>query len=461
MALSAVFQEIVYHYELRDMIRAGWLSPARFTSVKVDVDFSKLALSSGQEPDYVPERLAEVLDTDPINQLLVSVYLNRAADRKSTLIFTVNIRHMHRLANKFREAGIDARMVYSGTPTPERKTLLEDFRCLRFPVLVNCAVLTEGADLPNVDCIIVARPTRSKTLLSQMIGRGLRKSPRTDKTDCLVIDLLGSVERGVIVEPSLEGLDPDQLRNWYTEVSGKTVGENLTPDKSEEEGTQDTSNSVTVSKLTYTDFDSPFRNEPDYKNIGDLYQLTRYSWVACGDGIFVLELLGQGYLRIQPERDEARSMHHLIYLVRKIKYHDPQNAPHQIHAKPQLIGTAQNISEAIRTADAFLNQATKFKKLGLSSSILQSLERRAPWRRSAASEQQIEIITKRLGGSKFEFLVKDLDGLTKGRAANLLTRLNHGLKARLNRQLTEETRMRRIASRKDRSTIKVGRLVDD
>jgi hypothetical protein len=56
------------------------LAPARFTSVKVDMDLSQVALTSGKEPDYVPDRLAEVVDTDPINQLLVSIYLERAGD---------------------------------------------------------------------------------------------------------------------------------------------------------------------------------------------------------------------------------------------------------------------------------------------------------------------------------------------------------------------------------------------
>jgi len=213
LALSAVFEEIVYHYELRDMIRAGWLAPARFTSVKVDMDLSQVALTSGKEPDYVPDRLAEVVDTDSINELLVSIYLERAAGRKSTLIFTVNILHMYRLANKFREAGIDARVIFSGTPPSERKMLLDEFRSSKFPVLVNCAVLTEGADVPNVDCVILARPTRSRTLLTQMIGRGLRKSSGTGKTDCLLIDIFGSVERGVIVNPSLEGLDPSLIES--------------------------------------------------------------------------------------------------------------------------------------------------------------------------------------------------------------------------------------------------------
>ncbi|KAH9470607.1 hypothetical protein Pst134EA_007854 [Puccinia striiformis f. sp. tritici] len=461
LALSTVFQEIVYHYELRDMIQAGWLAPARFTSVKVDMDLSQVALTSGKEPDYVPDRLAEVIDTDPINKLLVSIYLERAATRKSTLIFTVNILHMYRLANQFREAGIDARVIFSGTPPSERKVLLDEFRSSKFPVLVNCAVLTEGADVPNVDCVILARPTRSRTLLTQMIGRGLRKSSGTGKTDCLLIDIFGSVERGVIVNPSLEGLDPNQFgNNWCPEESENVsssaeVAENL----EEEDPQQASSGSASVKRFTYTDFDSPFKNEPEYQNAGDLYRLTRYSWVACGDGIFVLELLGQGHLRIQTEREESGGIRYVIYFVRTMQRTDPaNNDSSRIFVKPQMIGTAENIPEAIKTADAFLGQATKSNKIGLSLSIIRNLERRAPWRGSPASEQQITIIKKRLGSKFSDDLAQDFDHLDKGRAANLLTRLNHGFKSRLNRQLTENARIQKDLQKRDRGQIKVGKL---
>ncbi|PLW22655.1 hypothetical protein PCASD_11883 [Puccinia coronata f. sp. avenae] len=462
LALSAVFEEIVYHYELRDMIQAGWLAPARFTSVKVDMDLSQVALTSGQEPDYVPDRLAEVVDTDPINELLVSIYLERAASRKSTLIFTINILHMYRLANKFREAGIDARVIFSGTPPLERKVLLDEFRSSKFPVLVNCAVLTEGADVPNVDCVILARPTRSRTLLIQMIGRGLRKSSETGKTDCLLIDIFGSVERGVIVNPSLEGLDPNLIDSWSLEDLGKTSDvTSATENVLEEEPQQASSGLVSVNKLTYTDFDSPFRNEPAYKNPGDLYRLTRYSWVACGDGIFVLELLGQGHLRIQAEQEETGSIRYVIYFVRTMQRTDPSNNDaSRIFAKPQIIGTAEGIPEAIKTADAFLGQATKSKKIGLSLSIIRSLERRATWRRLPASEQQITIIKKRLGAKLVGDVVQDFDRLDKGQAANLLTRLNHGFKSRLDRQLRQHARIQKNPQRRSKIEIKVGKLVD-
>lgn len=69
--------------------------------------------------------------------------------------------------------------------------------------------MTEGADVPAIDCILLARPTRSQNLFLQMIGRGLRLSPETGKTNCLIIDLVGNSTRGAINTPTLFGIDPD------------------------------------------------------------------------------------------------------------------------------------------------------------------------------------------------------------------------------------------------------------
>lgn len=69
--------------------------------------------------------------------------------------------------------------------------------------------------MPNIDCVMIARPTRSRNLFAQIIGRGMRLSPQTGKTDCRIIDFVDSLERvgGVVNAPTLLGLDPDEVIN--------------------------------------------------------------------------------------------------------------------------------------------------------------------------------------------------------------------------------------------------------
>jgi ATP-dependent helicase IRC3 len=114
-----------------------------------------------------------------------------ASDRKSTIVFAVNVAHVRELTQTFQSAGVDARYIYAGTPIAERNALIDGFKAGAFPVLVNCgshpglmhlghlsrfscirtALLTEGTDIPNVDCVVIARPTRSRNVFLQMVNR--------------------------------------------------------------------------------------------------------------------------------------------------------------------------------------------------------------------------------------------------------------------------------------------------
>lgn len=93
-----------------------------------------------------------------------------AAERRSTLVFAVNLRHVADLVAEFRNAGVDARSITSSMAAGVRRDVMDAFRGGEFPVLVNCEVLTEGADVPEIDCVVLARPTRSKNLLAQMVS---------------------------------------------------------------------------------------------------------------------------------------------------------------------------------------------------------------------------------------------------------------------------------------------------
>jgi len=140
------------------------------------------------------------------NELIVQAYKQHASQRRSTLIFTADVDHIYALMEVFNRNGIDARGVDSTSNPKLRLQLLEDFKAGLFPVLINCGIFTEGTNIPGVDCIIIARPTLSKLLYHQMIGRGLRTFP--GKKDCLLLDIVDNSLEEIQSVPSLFGLHP-------------------------------------------------------------------------------------------------------------------------------------------------------------------------------------------------------------------------------------------------------------
>lgn len=137
IALSSVFEEIVYHGEIKEMFDSGYLAPAEFISIKANLELEKLSV--GKSGDFNPAGLSQGINTPYMNELLVNTYIQQAeTDRASTLVFCVDINHIEDLVTQFRQKGIDARGVSSKTDTLHRRQLLQDFMDKKFPVLINC-----------------------------------------------------------------------------------------------------------------------------------------------------------------------------------------------------------------------------------------------------------------------------------------------------------------------------------
>ena len=128
---------------------------------------------------------------------------------RQTIAYAVSVDHAHNLAAVFNDAGVPAAVILGDTKREERDRAIVGFRDGSIKVLVNVAVATEGFDLPDASCIIIARPTMSLALYLQMVGRGLR--PKPDGGNCLILDLAANSER--------HGL-PDDYRQWSLEPRG-------------------------------------------------------------------------------------------------------------------------------------------------------------------------------------------------------------------------------------------------
>ncbi|RKP06080.1 P-loop containing nucleoside triphosphate hydrolase protein, partial [Thamnocephalis sphaerospora] len=182
--LGEVFDEVVFHRDPKQMINEGWLCKPDVLDIRTHVDISQVSIQHGE---FQTSKLSNVINIKSRNSLIVKTYLEKAAStRKTTLVYAASRAHVLALRNAFCYAGIHTAHITGDMAYQKRAAVLNSFRSGKLPVLVNCEIFVEGTDIPRVDCIILARPTRSAGLVQQMIGRGMRTS--AEKKDCLVLD---------------------------------------------------------------------------------------------------------------------------------------------------------------------------------------------------------------------------------------------------------------------------------
>lgn len=213
-ALGKVFDEVVFERNLLTMVQNKELVDVKFLCLDTEVDLSSIKIRRG---DYDTTALSEEVNRPSVNMAILRSYqqLSKQYGFKSTLIFCVNIEHSRTVCGVLQEHGVNAQYVTGLTNKHERVAIIDDFRNGRIQVLVNVQVFTEGTDLPNIDSLILARPTKSRPLLVQMIGRGLRLHEGKDV--CHVVDLVNTRGTGMQSVPTLLGLPP------HHEVEGKSI----------------------------------------------------------------------------------------------------------------------------------------------------------------------------------------------------------------------------------------------
>ncbi|KAL7419799.1 putative ATP-dependent helicase IRC3 [Cryptotrichosporon argae] len=418
LALSAVFEEIVYHRELAAMLDEGWLAPVISTSVYADLDLASVEV--GNTGDFKTSSLAQHVNTPALNDLVLRTYLHRAADRRSTLVFCVDLAHVDAVVAAFRAAGVDARDVSSLSQPAARRRTIRAFGAGEFPVLVNCEVLTEGTDIPEIDCIILARPTRSRNLLMQMVGRGLRTSPETAKANCYLIDIVDNIAKsaGMVVSPTLLGLTHDEVAEQ--EAREREARDHAQPDG--REGASGDRHEPDEYSVTYIDSDDPFRVSPQGRALA---QMTENAWVACGRGKYILELMGVGFLSIDQTAPDRFTIAFVLKLPAEPER--PRTRARSPYAARKHVGDAETLERALAGADAYA-----VRRVG--RDVAKQFSRYAAWRKRPASEKQIRMLRKmrgveaepagataRLAGREL-----DLDTLTAGEAAAFLCAVQHG-----------------------------------
>ena len=181
--IESLFGEPVFSAGIVDMVAQGYLCDLRAIAVKTATSLDDLHTQAG---DFKQDELEEIIDTPERNARVVRAYLEHARGRQA-LCFAVTVAHATHLAETFVEAEVHAAVVSGQTPPEERRRLLHAYECGTLEVLCNVGVLTEGYDHPATSCIILARPTQSRTLFVQCLGRGARLAP--GKRDCIILDI--------------------------------------------------------------------------------------------------------------------------------------------------------------------------------------------------------------------------------------------------------------------------------
>ena len=214
VGLDDLFQTIVFNYDILWGIRAGYLSDVRGKAVKVQgLNTGDIKTTGGE---YQAGDAGRVLENAGAPAAIAKAIKRYAKDRMS-LVFTPTVAMAEHVTAECVGVGLTAGWISGETPMDERRRVLRAFHDGEIRVLANCAVLTEGYDEPAVDCVVVARPTKSEALYAQMIGRGTRKHP--DKDHLLVLDVVGASEdHTLLTVPSLFGLG-GQLRKRATNAS--------------------------------------------------------------------------------------------------------------------------------------------------------------------------------------------------------------------------------------------------
>ena len=387
--LAKVYDKIVYSYSMRQAIEEGWLVDIRGIRVNTSVDLSKVHTVAG---DFAQDELADAVNNDVRNQLVVKAWKDRAADRQ-TVVFTVDIKHAVDLAAMFKAHGVKAEALWGNDPL--RADKLKRHKNGDIQLLTNCGVLTEGYDDWAIACIVLARPTKSSSLFTQMVGRGTRLQDGTGnlieavasgaplkKRDCLMIDVVDSSTRHSLVTlPSLLGMAVDLDLNGQSAIGSLKRLE----DAQRDYPTIDFSKLEDITKL------NPFIEEVNLFDVKFPEVVTENStlqWHSTMDGGFALSLPNKERLTIKQNILERWEIQATIN-GRAFK------------------GERSTIEEAFKAADLLIMEHAQ--------NHLRILKREGErWHDDGATEAQLKLLKKFMKGRTFP------PDLSKGAASRLI-----------------------------------------
>lgn len=227
--LGEFFESLAYEYTLPKAIREGYLSPIKAMTIPLQLDLSGVSIQSG---DFKAGDIATALD--PYLHQIADEMMKYCRDRK-TVVFLPLVKTSQKFKEILNEKGFKAAEVNG--ESKDRAEVLEAFDKGEYNVLCNSMMLTEGWDCPSVDCVIVLRPTKVRSLYSQMVGRGTRLCE--GKSHLLLLDFLWHTERHELCHPADLICEKKEVARKMTENLEGTAGCPMDLEEAERKASED------------------------------------------------------------------------------------------------------------------------------------------------------------------------------------------------------------------------------
>ena len=227
--LGEFFESLAYEYTLPKAIREGYLSPIKAMTIPLQLDLSGVSIQSG---DFKAGDIATALD--PYLHQIADEMMKYCRDRK-TVVFLPLVKTSQKFKEILNEKGFKAAEVNG--ESKDRAEVLEAFDKGEYNVLCNSMLLTEGWDCPSVDCVIVLRPTKVRSLYSQMVGRGTRLCE--GKSHLLLLDFLWHTERHELCHPADLICEKKEVAQKMTENLEEAAGCPMDLEEAERKASED------------------------------------------------------------------------------------------------------------------------------------------------------------------------------------------------------------------------------
>lgn len=212
--LGQYFESLAYEYTLPKAIKEGYLTPIKALTIPLKIDMSGVSVQAG---DFKASDIGTALD--PYLEGIAQEMQKYCADKK-TVVFLPLVKTSQKFRDVLNNYGFQAAEVNGDSQ--DRAEILADFESGKYNVLCNSMLLTEGWDCPSVDCVVVLRPTKVRSLYCQMVGRGTRLSP--GKEHLLLLDFLWHTERHELCHPASLICDNEEVAQKMTENLKEAAG---------------------------------------------------------------------------------------------------------------------------------------------------------------------------------------------------------------------------------------------